>query len=210
MCPGGGGGGGARKSTFLTAFSGDFGPLGGVTHFPGSRQAYMECFEGGRGVFSGVPPGGHLQYSTSQTQNPENRDFSPTTYREPGKSSRAGPGRAGWSREIPTLPRTGPAAGLAWAGLAWAGLGRAGPAGQILRKVHPRPRAGKIKKNIFQIFKKSENPKKIFFVQKNHFFKNPRKNYFSDFLRSGFHFLGFRAPGRPAPSTLLRPNRFCP
>ena len=164
----GGGGEGEWKSMFLTAFSGDFGPLGGVTHFPGSRQAYMECFEGGRGVFSGVPPGGHLEYSTSQTQNPENRDFSPTTYREPGKSSRAGPGRAGWSREIPTLPRTGPAAGLAWAGLAWAGLAWAGlgRAGRPHCQKSASPAPGrKNEKNILPDFQKSKNPNKIFFVQ---------------------------------------------
>ena len=69
------GGGGVYQSckwVFLTTFPGDFGPLGGVTHFPASRQACMKCFEGGRGVFSRVPRGGTSSLIMSQTQKPGN------------------------------------------------------------------------------------------------------------------------------------------
>ena len=137
-------GGGRLQSTFLTAFSGDFGPLGGVTHFPASRQAYMECFEGGRGVFSRVPPVGPWDYSMSQTQNPGNPGvlryipdqtggFSgPKKSRKNPGPGRAGPGRAG---------RAGPG----WAGLGRAGPGRAGPGhAESAGKIFSWPR-----KNIF-------------------------------------------------------------
>ena len=114
------------------------------------------------------------------------------------RGNHRGPGRAGLAGVAKSPPSPEPARplgwpGLGWPGLGWPGLGWAAPAGQILSKVHPRPRAGKNKK-YFPDFQKSKNPKKIFFVQKNHIFKNSRKNYFSDFLRSGFHFLGFRPP----------------
>ena len=130
------------------------------------------------------------------------------------RGNHRGPGRAGLAGVAKSPPSPEPARplgwpGLGWPGLGWPGLGWAAPAGQILSKVHPRPRAGKIKK-IFSGFSKIRKSQKNIFCSKKSFFQNPCKNYFSDFLRSGFHFLGFRAPGRQAPSTLLRPNRFCP
>ncbi len=60
---------------FLTTFSGEFRPPGGATNFAASREAYMECFEGGRGVFFARSAGGLGEYSMSQTQNPGNPGF---------------------------------------------------------------------------------------------------------------------------------------
>ena len=106
VCTGGGGGTGLQ-STFLTAFSGDFGPLGGVTHFPASRQAYMECFEGGRGVFSRVPPVRLGKHSMSQTQNPGNPGVLRHIPDQTGGFSGPKGGRVG-RREILTLLEMAP------------------------------------------------------------------------------------------------------
>ena len=122
---------------FLTTFSGDFGPLGGVTHFPASRQACMECFEGGRGVFSRVPPGGTSIIFMSQTQKPGNPGVLRYIPDQTGDilgpkksqriSGRAGPGRAGTGRAGRAGPgRAGPA-----------GPGRAGPRRAVPCRARP-------------------------------------------------------------------------
>ena len=159
--------------------------MGGVTHFPASRQAYMECFEGGRGVFSRVPPVGPWDYSMSQTQNPGNPGIlryipdqtggfsGPKKSRKNPGPGRAGPGRAG---------RAGPG----WAGLGRAGPGRAGPGhAESAGKIFSWPR-----KNIFGSKKNVSRLDSV--LPRNHFLGG-----FSWFLPPENAFLKLYLPGWP-------------
>ena len=149
---------------FLTTFWGDFGPLGGVTHFPGSRQACMKCFEGGRGVFSRVPPVRSSTIFISQTQKPGNPGVLRYIPDQTGVVS--GP------KKVPKI------LGRAGSDSGWqrcqngSGPARPGPASQTLaKKIHNVLFS---KKDCFQkgILKKRIFRKKYFFdfFSKNNFF----------------------------------------